>query len=364
MTRLSKRISVRMFVLSTLLAVGGAMVEEASVAGAATHSNIVKRPVTFQIRNVNGSILSCPTDRAAYEVKGHLTGPASKVGPSASGERRAVTLYLHGFASGAFFWNLSAVPRYDYAAGMARAGRVSVVIDRLGYGSSGRPDGNQTCLGAAADVTHQVIGQLRSGNYVVGGGEPPRFDRVALAGHSVGALIANLEAISFNDIDGLASMSYTPQVTQQAFGHFYTNRTVCEAGGEPSQPSGPGGYAYFGQSDAELRANLFHSAEPAVMDVAAGLRARDPCGDTASIIGALVRDVKSRSKVKVPVLLVCGREDAMTPEFACPHLKRRYVGSNDVSLVFVPRAGHALPLERAAPFFRRRVSAWLNAHGF
>jgi pimeloyl-ACP methyl ester carboxylesterase len=325
---------------------------------------IAKEAVTFHVRNVNGSILACPSDGAPYEVKGHLIGPASKIGPSSPDKGRSATLYLHGFAVGASFWSLSAIPRYDYAAGMARAGHTSIVIDRLGYGASGRPEGDQTCLGAAADVAHQIIGKLRSGDYVLEGGESPTFDRVALAGHSVGALIANLEAVSYRDIDGLVAMAYTPQVTQRAFETFYTNRTVCEAGGEPSRPGGPGRYAYFGQTEAEFRDNVFHTAETAITNVAAALRERDPCGDTASIIDALVRDVKSRPQVKVPVLLVCGREDEMTPEFACPHLKRRYVGSKDVSLAFVPRAGHALPLERTAPILRRRVSTWLSAHGF
>jgi pimeloyl-ACP methyl ester carboxylesterase len=325
---------------------------------------VVKLPVAFEVANTNRSALSCASDGAQYEVKGHLIGPAARLAPDVPRRPRAVTLYLHDFAVGGFFWSFAGVPRYDYAAGMARAGHVSVVVDRLGYGSSGRPDGNDICLGAHADVAHQVVGKLRSGDYVTDGGPPARFDRVALAGHGVGALIANLEAFSFKDIDALVAMGYTPQVTQQAFHHFYTNRTVCEAGGEPSQPGGPGRYAFFGQAQADFRASGFHSAPAAVIDVATTLRARDPCGDTASIVGALVRDLKSLSSVKAPVLVVCGREDAVTPDFACPYLERRYVGSSDVSLVFVPRAGHALPLERTAPTFRRRVAAWLQGHGF
>jgi pimeloyl-ACP methyl ester carboxylesterase len=350
-------------VLPALLAVAVAMPGATSVAGATT-VKVIKRPVTFDVRNVNGSSLPCPSDGDPYEVNGHLIGPAAKVEGSASGRRPAVTLYLHDFSFGEFFWNFSAVPRYDYAAQLARAGHASVVIDRLGYGSSGQPAGDQTCLGAHADMAHQVIGMLRAGDYFVEGGVPVRFGRVALAGHSVGALIANLEAYSFNDIDGLVGIGHTPQVTQQAFQHFYINRTVCDPGGQPSRTGGPGGYAYLGQSGADFRVGVFHRAEPAVMDLATSLRGRDPCGDTASIIDALVQEVKSLPRVKAPVLLVCGREDAVTPDFACPYLKRRYTGSGDVSLAFVPRAGHALPLERTAPLFRRRVSAWLNAHGF
>jgi pimeloyl-ACP methyl ester carboxylesterase len=336
-----------------------------SAASPPTHANkVVKRAITFQVKNVNRSILPCQSDGAVYEVKGHLIGPASEVGPGAPGGRRSVTLYLHDFSFGEFFWSFSAVPGYDYAAAIARAGHVSVVIDRLGYGSSGHPEGDQACLGADADVAHQLIGELRSGEYVVERGESPRFDKVAIAGHYVGALIANLEAFSFNDVDGLVAMSYTPQVTRQAFERFYDSRIVCDRGGEPSTQGGPRGYVYINQTEADFDQSAFFSALPTVRAAVTRLRAPDPCGEGASIIDALVQDLKSLSLVKVPVLLVCGREDAVIPSFACPYLKKRYVGSRDVSLVFVRNAGHALTLERSAPAFRRRVATWLSGHGF
>jgi pimeloyl-ACP methyl ester carboxylesterase len=342
------------------LACGGV----ASAAGPQASTKVIKRSITFHVRNVNGSIIRCPSDGAAYEVRGHLVGRASEVGPGATAGSRSVTLYLHDLSFGESFWSFGPDPRYDYAAAMARAGRTSVVVDRLGYGASGHPEGDGICLGADGDVAHQMISELRSGDYLVQGGESPRFHRVALAGHGVGGLIANLEAFSFHDVDGLVAMSYTPQVTQQAFEQFYASRVVCLAGGEPLQQGGPGGYAYIGPTDAEFDERAFYSAVPAVREAATRLRARDPCGDSASIVDALVQDLKSLSQVKVPVLLVCGAEDSVTPDFACPYLKRRYVGSSDVSLFFVAKAGHALTLERTAPVFRRRVATWLSAHGF
>jgi pimeloyl-ACP methyl ester carboxylesterase len=174
MTRSPRQIGFRGLILSTLTAC--AMLGVASVATAASSpSKVVKRAITFQVRNVDRSALVCPSDGAAYDVKGHLVGPESHVGAGASDGHRSATLYLHGFSFGEFFWSFGAVPRYDYAAAMARAGHVSVVIDRLGYGSSGHPEGNQTCLGAQADVAHQIIGELRSGDYALEGGEPLRF---------------------------------------------------------------------------------------------------------------------------------------------------------------------------------------------
>jgi pimeloyl-ACP methyl ester carboxylesterase len=365
--------TARTIVLSVLLVLASACLG-ATATGAAAHARtasrsqsgpkVVRRALAFDVTNVNRSTLPCASDGAPYQVKGHLVGPGSKIGSGAAGGSLSVTLYLHAFSSGEWFWNFTAVPRYDYAAAMARAGHVSVVVDRLGYGESGHPDGERTCLGAQADVAHQLIGKLRSGDYTVQGGEAPRFEKIALAGHAPGALIANLEAFSFNDIDALVGMGYSPQVSMRAFEQFYTSQEVCDAGGEPAKPGGAGGYAYFGQTEADFRANVFHNANPAVRDAATGLRTRDPCGDSGSLVDALVRDLMSLSQVKVPVLLVCGREDALTPAYVCPNLKRRYVGSGDVSLFFVSKAGSALPLERTAPSFRRRVSGWLDAHGF
>ena len=325
---------------------------------APAHARVVARAVTFDVENLNRSVLQCPSDGAKYQVKGHLIGPA------ATDPRGAVTLYLHGLSFGEFLWHFTAVPRYDYAAAMARAGHTSVVIDRLGYGASGHPEGNETCLGADADVAHQIVGELRSGEYESKGGTSPRFREVALAGHSIGGLIANIEAISFGDVDALVAMSYTPQVSQTTFEQFYESRAVCDGGGQPAAPGGPGAYVYVQATPAEFEASAFATAVPAVRAAAVALRAPDPCGDGGSIIDGLVQDLKLLSRVNVPVLVVCGRDDAVTPSFACPVLKKRYSGSRDTSLYYVPRAGYALPLERSAPVLRRHVGAWLTAHGF
>ena len=371
MSRPSKRALPRITIGSTVLALACSALAAASVASAAAPGPARPRtpavttlPVTFQVVNVNRSALACASDGTRYEVRGHLVGPAAKLRPGAPGGSAPVTLYLHSFSFGEFFWHFTAVPRYDYAAAIARKGHVSIVVDRLGYGASGHPSGRGTCLGAAADVAHQVIGELRSGDYAVEGRRAPRFGKVALAGHSIGGLIANLEAYSFGDVDALLAVSYTPQVRPLALEHFYAGQVVCEAGGEPVQPGGPGAYAYFGQTEADFRANVFHRADAAVVDAATRLRGRDPCGESRSVIDALVLELTALPRVKAPVLLVCGREDALTPAFACPYLKRRYTGSRDVSVALVRNAGHALPLERAAPAFRRRVSAWLRGHGF
>jgi len=77
--------------------------------------------------------------------------------PPAAGPR-ALTLYVHGFNfGGVSTFDFRAFPAYDYAAKMAGLGQTSLVIDRLGYDSSGLPPGPRTCVGSAADVLHQIM---------------------------------------------------------------------------------------------------------------------------------------------------------------------------------------------------------------
>ncbi|MGH7821363.1 MAG: alpha/beta fold hydrolase, partial [Candidatus Binatia bacterium] len=166
-------------------------------------------PVTFSVVNTNESMVPCSSDGAAYQISGHLVAPDAL--PA------AVTLYLHGLGYGEWFWNFGAVAGYDFAAGLAADGHASVIIDRLGYGQSALADGNASCLGAQATIAHQIVGQLRDGSYTLDGvagttaSPNPAFSAVALAGHSAGGAIAEIEAYSFDDVDALIVMSYADQ---------------------------------------------------------------------------------------------------------------------------------------------------------
>src|SRR3954453_10680274 len=125
--------------------------------------------VTFTVKNTNTSQFACASDGATYQVKGHISGPASALASASKKKKKAkkrpkaVTLYMHGLGLGEWFWNFTPIPGYNYALQQARAGHVSVTVDRLGYGASSRPDGNKICIGSQADVTHQIVQQLKTG---------------------------------------------------------------------------------------------------------------------------------------------------------------------------------------------------------
>lgn len=335
--------------------------KETAARLAAQH--IVDVPVSFTVRNTNGSMTGCRTSGGTHRISGHLTAPASVL----SGGKRAVTLYQHGIAAGEWYWRLD-VPGYHYAEELAKRGHASVTIDRLGYGASDRPDGFDTCIGAEADIAHQIVQQLRTGAYALEGkpAEGPAtaqgFDTVTLAGQSNGGQVAQIEAYSFGDIDGLMIMDWTDRgLTPEANTRFFSALQSCMAGGQPSrEPSDPSGYVYYDLGPDQFRRGNFHDTEERVMDAAAPHQNRHPCGDMSSQLDSVFTDLKHLGSVKVPVLLVYGDEDARVTGGAAH--QRLFTGAQS-ELVTIPGAGHYATMARSAPATFDRIDAWLDARG-
>jgi hypothetical protein len=315
-------------------------------------SDVTSVPVAFDVENVNGSLLPCAADGKRYVLRGRLVGPRTQLRRARLG---VMTVYVHDFTTGGWFWRFPD-RRHNHVRTLARAGHVSLVLDRLGYDDRHDVEGTATCLGAQADMLHQVVQRLRAGDYRSASARP-RARRVVVAGHAVGGAIAELEAASFDDVDGLVLMSWSdsgpsPRAVQEAA----VQTQVCLAGGDP-RAERPG-YAYFGQSRRVFRNLLFHSATPEVQRRAARLRNADPCGD-ALTLGPLVAEnnVSSRS-VDVPVLLLFGAEDVLNRPEAANLQQQGYRPGSDVTTHVLPGTGSALPLESTAPHTRRLVASW------
>lgn len=341
-----------------VVVLAGLLTAAPALARGARSARAVSYPVSFQVLNVNRSLDACKPDGRPYTVAGHIAGPA---GLLAARSISAGALYLHGDAVDESLWRFRAVPGYDYAAALARHGFVSVTIDRLGYGTSGRPNGNQVCWGSEADVAHQIIGQLKSGTYATttAGGRPrgrrsARIARIALVGHSAAGYIAMDEAYSFRDVDALAVVAsgedFTPVVPTVLLGQ--------QAGCATS----PNGYALLNSTDAQARADFFHDADPAVSNYAVAHRPPDACEGTLDSPTSLTGDVAHLSSVTVPVLCIAGQNDAFYPypRQQCAH----FTASRRVSAVALPDTGHAITLGRSAPQFQAAMQTWLTTNGF
>ncbi|MFD0562726.1 alpha/beta hydrolase [Kitasatospora saccharophila] len=321
--------------------------------------DIVDVPVSFTVQNTDRTPAACPVDGRTYRVSGHLTAPAALLADGAG--PRAVTLYEHGIAAGEWYWRLDA-PGYHHTEEMARKGDASLTIDRLGYGASDKPDGFESCIGGQADIAHQIVQQLRSGGYRADGRAAVPFDRVVLAGQSNGGQISEIEAYTFQDVDGLVLMDWADLgLTPQANARFFTSLQTCLHGGSPVDgAAGPGGYAYYDLGTEEFQAGNFHDTDPAVLALAAPHQNRHPCGDMASQLNAVLVDLRHLADIKVPVLFLYGEKDARV-QGGAEH-RALFTGAADTQLVEIPGAGHYMGMARDAHQVHDSLADWLAAH--
>lgn len=367
---------------STAVAAAALACTAAVVAVAATAQNavaesppgeVVQVPVTFSVDNVNRSVVECGADGRRYEVSGTLTAPADALDDPG----RAVTLYQHGIAGGEWYWNPPtedpALQGYNHVVEMAERGHVSVSIDRLGYDGSGVPPGVETCIGAQADVTNQIVGQLRAGGYTSGSARPA-FEQVVLAGQSNGGLIANLTAISFGGVDGLSvhgwgDLGFTPAADELFLAATGRCALQLAPGAEPGVGAGnatgapadvPLGYTYYDDGTEAFLTGNFADTEQAVLDAVAPLQNAHPCGDMSTITLGVYEDLQRLDEIDVPVQVVHGGADERIQ--GIERQSALYSGT-EVDQLVVPAAGHYIGLERGAALVHDDMAAWLTDNG-
>src|SRR2546422_3072866 len=341
-------------VLSAAVSSGILLAQGATPAAA---QSAVELPVAFQVKNTNTSPASCSSglaDGATYTIRGHISGPPAAL---ASGKAELITIYLFGYEAGEWNWDLKGVPGYDYAAEVAKMGQVSLTLDELGYGASGHPvNGNETCQGAEADTIHQIVQKLRTGEYKLPDSPTIKFSKVVLAGHDVGGEVAEIEAYSYFDIDGLILVTFA----EQGFTPYIIERSTIAAFDTCTESVN--GYAHF-ISDQEFRTLLFYNAEPLVIEAADAQRNPNPCGVIRSQPPAILVDNRAYdSQIEVPVLIVFGNNDTLVwTRQGEEEEERNFSRSSDKSTVFTPEAGHFPMFARTASRFDWTMSVWLSS---
>jgi len=315
-------------------------------------TDVVSRSVLIAVENTNATPVACTPDQKSYVLHARLVGPRREL---LSADVPTMNVLVHDLATGSWFWHLRHHPAYDYAGRLADAGQTSLVLDRLGYGASRLPEGNATCLGAQADMLHQVVQHLRSGRYRFSDSTraTPAAQHVVVHGHSVGAAIAQVEAATFDDVDGLVLMSWTDNGA--------SSRAVDEASRQSATCLRGQDYVKAGQSRADYRGLLFVTAPAAVQRAALDRRDVDPCGDALSLGQMVTASTLDARDVEAPVLLLFGGKDALNRDGAAGQQRQSYTSSVEVTSHTVRGAGSALPLEKSAARTRARVLDWLSS---
>jgi pimeloyl-ACP methyl ester carboxylesterase len=231
---------------------------------------------------------------------------------------------------------------------------VSLTLDELGYGESGHPEnGNETCQGAEADITHQIVQKLRKGEYSLGEYPASRFAKVILAGHDVGGATAEIEAYSYEDIDGLILVTYA----DQGFTPYIIEKATLAANDWCTQSLT--GYVHY-VTEQEFRTLLFYNADPRVINSTNALRNENPCGIIRSQPQATTIDRAYLPQIKLPVLIVFGNNETLVwTRQGEEEQEADFSASPDKQTVFIPESGHFPMFERTARIFDSVMSEWL-----
>lgn len=252
-------------------------------------------------------------------------------------EAKPLVLLIHGASDTHAVFDFA--PGFSAARELAARGYGVLAIDRVGYGASSRPAGDSLSFATAAAYVHEVVQDVRAGAL---GFTPPT---VVLAGPSVGADVAMVEAATYGDVDGVVVAFNTNQLQPALF--------EVDVGAWFAQ----GPYFDFG---VDFRTRFFY-AEPWaltwIVDADNASRALVPRGEIASALGGA--SASARAGITVPVLLLQADHDAL---FVPQDDRALFTGSPDVSYRQLARAGHkgfSHPTSKAAAV--DAISDWLAA---
>jgi len=297
-----------------------------SISNAQTCSAYRCSPVAFAVK------LS-PTASTTYQVSGQFCADTFAQG-------KTIQVVLHGAGFDHNYWNWPQSPAlYSYAQAAAAAGYAVLNIDRIGVGASQRPFGADLyglSLHVDAYTVHQIVQTVRAGILVPYFGPVGYFgEHVMLVGHSLGSVIAAVEASTYNDVDGViqSGISHVPgfggidsfYLTQQAcldpkFASLPCDPSTTPPSGigyevdVPQLPADPSLLPFPGPPSGDTFAFLFFAGnyDPAVVAEAEQVRQTFTAAEIADIVPSLgIPDPTTDSTIgiKVPTMLVNGQLD-------------------------------------------------------
>lgn len=299
------------------------------------------------------------TVSGTYNISAHLCLPSAAARP------KAVQFLTHGVGFNGEYWDL--VNGNSYADGSALYDIATFFYDRLGVGSSSKPDPIQT-VQTPMDVViaHQLIQKLRKGgmfgNYT--------FDQVVGVGHSYGSIITEAIAAQYpQDLDAVVLTGFSQNMTGlPAF--IQANSFGIASAVQPYRFSGlPNAYIY-NPSPANLQSAFLHAPgfSPFLLQQAYGEQA-----DAATLGQLFSQNAVSgpASNYTGPVAIVNGAQDLPFCSGNCTYpmdltaapLKQLFPKSRNTTSMNVPRSGHAINMHFNALNAYVFINEFLLANG-
>jgi len=305
----------------SLLFAIGAITAAVVAPGGASSAEIQRRAVRFEVANQQEG-------GPARTISGYRYDPPCKAS--------TVVLLQHGLSYTKEAWDF---PGYSVARPLAQAGYGVVAIDRLGYGESPLPDGNSVSQEAFAEITRQVVHQLRK-----------EFDHVVLGGHSAGGGVTMLAQGLFGSGDAILVLAWHHRPSEAIVKQFMTEE-------EPRALRDD--YMYWlGSPENRATWHFSPAADPAVVAADAEAAVLTPSGEIHSIGKQPSRYVTPN--IRVPVFLQLAELD---PEFEPKYADmERQLLSNapSVTVDVVPGAAHTHMLHPSGRDGTARLVDWVK----
>ncbi|WP_396135179.1 alpha/beta hydrolase [Amycolatopsis sp. A133] len=269
-----------------------------------------------------------------------------------------VVVLIPGGTYNASYWDIGYTPEIrSFRLAMNQAGVATLALDRLGTGGSSKPLSTLLSASAQAVAAHQVIQSIR-----------PRFAKVVVGGHSIGAAMAMIEAGRYRDVDGVLVTGMTHRMNLVTVVPVLANMIPAPLDPALSARGLDAGYLTTGRG---TRYKAFHTPGPldagaiaydeSTKDVFAATEAVDSLTLTTVITPA------SRG-ITAPVLLVVGNDphfcgtlgsDCSSAE-ALRASEAPFFGTPSLKTYILGGYGHAINYAPNAPAYFGVVTNWLK----
>lgn len=334
--------------------------------------------VPVQASNDSGVLLPA----AVYQISASYCPPTIFVASRA----RTVQLLIHGATANKYYWSaLGPVgagyeeEQYSWIDVARSQGYHTVAIDRLGVGNSSHPDPLDVRLPLDADITSQIIHQLRTKPLPISSSQNLQnfdsFDRVILAGHSIASVIINYLIVHEPEVaDAVVLTGYV---------HIFTKVSTSGQQFAPAASIFPQRFpgldpGYQTVVSAENMRESFFSAngtfDPLIPTINWEREDVQATGEVQSLLSLLTSSFATAPATgfKAPIALVIGQNDEVLCDSDCDEgdsnlaamSESYFPDSRAFEPMVIPNTGHFLNLHYSARETFGRVHEWLEEVGF
>lgn len=281
---------------------------------------------------------------------------------------------VHGIASSTANWDFT--PSWSVARRLAQAGFVVISYDRLGFAKShyDRPKGGDLILATnQRDMLHQMVGEVKSGNYTVAQGSDCSAPQVpsnlanptvVIIGHSAGGAIVQGYPGEYHDVAAVVQANYSNQGSGAVVQKQITNVV------EPALAAGDDYVPFFANRQQCVQFNIYQpGAVTQVVNIAC-----DPTHFVLTPAGEFTgftaleqeNDQFIKTTGNIPVLLTYGDHDAAFPPNTAQADYQYWITNCpgcDVTEWFEPNSGHLFMAHLSMPQWVNEVVSWLASRG-